>query len=395
MSQFVAYAREGERHGRLCEFPARSRWLMKTNSRYRACVQPDTYCASYGYSERQDLHCNFRDPVTICCFSNYRRALDWRITTAYTNKVNEQKMSTNGYGHGMARAASHAGSWYSSNPKELDRQISRWLDAAGERLGSARAIVSPHAGYSYCGDTAAYAFKQIAPECVDRVFVLGPSHVVCLNGCALTTCSKYRTPIGDLHIDLEVNDELRATRQFDLMDRSDEEAEHSIEMQMPFIAKIMESNPNVTVIPILVGSLTAPKQQAYGKIFANYLENPRNLFVISSDFCHWGNRFHFAPHNPNSGLPIYEQITQLDRDGMDAIETLNPQIFNDYLKRTQNTICGRNPITVLLQAAEHFRMMNNHTHEFRFLKYSQSNKARSVNDSSVSYAAGALFMHPK
>ncbi|KAK6052164.1 Memo-like protein [Cooperia oncophora] len=171
--------------------------------------------------------------------------------------------------------------------------------------------------------------------------------------------------------------------------------EHSIEMQMPFIAKVMEGNPNVTVIPVLVGSLTPPKQQAYGKIFANYLENPRNLFVISSDFCHWGNRFHFAPHNPNSGLAIYEQITQLDRDGMDAIETLNPQIFNDYLKRTQNTICGRNPITVMLQAAEHFRMMNNHTHEFRFLKYSQSNKARSVNDSSVSYAAGALFMHPK
>ncbi|KAL6741510.1 hypothetical protein Aduo_014758 [Ancylostoma duodenale] len=117
-----------------------------------------------------------------------------------------------------------------------------------------------------------------------------------------------------LHFEFVVNDELRATRQFDLMDRSDEEAEHSIEMQMPFIAKIMESNPNLTIIPILVGSLTLPKQQAYGKIFANYLENSRNLFVISSDFCHWGNRFHFAPHNPNSGLPIYEQITQLDRD---------------------------------------------------------------------------------
>ncbi|KAK6028109.1 Memo-like protein [Ostertagia ostertagi] len=292
----------------------------------------------------------------------------------FFSESDEEKMSTNGYGHGMTRAASHAGSWYSSNPKELDRQISRWLDAAGDRVGAARAIVSPHAGYSYCGDTAAHAFKQIVPENVDRVFVLGPSHVVCLNGCALTTCSKYRTPLGDLHIDIEVNDELRATRQFDLMDRSDEEAEHSIEMQMPFIAKVMEGNPNVTVIPVLVGSLTPPKQQAYGKIFANYLENPRNLFVISSDFCHWGNRFHFAPHNPNSGLAIYEQITQLDRDGMDAIETLNPQIFNDYLKRTQNTICGRNPITVMLQAAEHFRMMNNHTHEFRFLKYSQSNK---------------------
>lgn len=59
---------------------------------------------------------------------------------------------------------------------------------------------------------------------------------------------------------------------------------------------------------------------------------------------------------------------------MDAIASLNPPTFNDYLKETQNTICGRNPICVMLQAAEHFRQMNNHTAELRFLKYSQSNK---------------------
>ena len=49
----------------------------------------------------------------------------------------------------------------------------------------------------------------------------------------------------------------------------------------------------------------------------------------------------------------------------------------------------------MLQAAEHFRQMNNHSAEFRFLKYAQSNKCRNVNDSSVSYAAGALFINPK
>lgn len=35
--------------------------------------------------------------------------------------------------------------------------------------------------------------------------------------------------------------------------------------------------------------------------------------------------------------------------GMDAISRLQPSHFNEYLKRTQNTICGRNPILVLLQ----------------------------------------------
>ena len=61
---------------------------------------------------------------------------------------------------------------------------------------------------------------------------------------------------------------------------------------------------------------------------------------------------------------------------MDAISSLNPSTFNEYLKKTQNTICGRNPICVMLQAAEHFRISNNHTHAMEFLKYSQSNKVR-------------------
>lgn len=34
---------------------------------------------------------------------------------------------------------------------------------------------------------------------------------------------------------------------------------------------------------------------------------------------------------------------------MNIIETLNPPAFTDYLKRYNNTICGRHPIGVLLQ----------------------------------------------
>lgn len=34
---------------------------------------------------------------------------------------------------------------------------------------------------------------------------------------------------------------------------------------------------------------------------------------------------------------------------MSIIETLNPAAFSDYLKRYNNTICGRHPIGVMLQ----------------------------------------------
>lgn len=37
---------------------------------------------------------------------------------------------------------------------------------------------------------------------------------------------------------------------------------------------------------------------------------------------------------------------------MSIIETLNPAAFNDYLKRYNNTICGRHPIGVMLQVCE-------------------------------------------
>jgi AmmeMemoRadiSam system protein B len=296
-----------------------------------------------------------------------------------------------------SRAASHAGTWYSDSPRDLDKQLSEWLEKAGDRKGAARAIISPHAGYTYCGATAAYAYKQIVPEKVNRIFILGPSHVVYLNGCALTACSKYRTPLGDLIIDEDVNEELMRTDAFETMDSRNEESEHSIEMQLPFIAKVMEhrSPRSFTIVPILVGSLSNSKQASYGKILAKYIENPENLFIISSDFCHWGSRFRFSPHDPHSDKSIHEQIAQLDRQGMEAISSLDPAVFNEYLKKTQNTICGRNPICVMLQAAEHFRLSNNHTHELEFLKYSQSNKCRSTSDSSVSYAAGALFIHPR
>ena len=45
-----------------------------------------------------------------------------------------------------------------------------------------------------------------------------------------------------------------------------------------------------TVVPILVGSLANDKEQLYGELLAPYLADPDNLFVISSDFCHWGRR---------------------------------------------------------------------------------------------------------
>ncbi|KAF7638415.1 PHD-type domain-containing protein [Meloidogyne graminicola] len=206
---------------------------------------------------------------------------------------NHAHMNGNSTTSGRIRSATHSGSWYSDNPGELNVQLSGWLNAASSNIGSARAIISPHAGYTYCGETAAFAFKQVIPDKIRKIFVLGPSHVMYLSGCALTTFSKYATPLGDLHVDSFVNEQLmnsHGSDSFEWMSTRNEEAEHSLEMQMPFIAKIMESRQpgSFKIVPVLVGSLNTSRQQFYGRIFANYIADPTNLFVISSDFLSLG-----------------------------------------------------------------------------------------------------------
>jgi len=138
----------------------------------------------------------------------------------------------------VIRKASHCGSWYSDSVKELNRQLDGWLDAVSFTHGPARAIIAPHAGYRYCGSCAAHAYRQINPAIVKKVFILGPSHHVRLAGCALSTAAKYHTPFYDLVIDPIVYKELTSTGLFEWMNLETDEDEHSIEMHLPYIAKV-------------------------------------------------------------------------------------------------------------------------------------------------------------
>lgn len=289
------------------------------------------------------------------------------------------------------RRASHAGSWYSDNGNQLNDELTEWLDQAQYTHGPAKAIISPHAGYSFCGATAAFAFKHIDPTCIDTVFILGPSHHVRLSGCALTQTQEYETPLYNLIIDQEINQELYNTGKFDLMSLKTDEDEHSIEMQLSFVAKVMESKRgNFKIVPIMVGSTSSEKDKMYGEMLAKYFLMPNTVFVISSDFCHWGDRFGYTYYDPNQG-DIWKSIEVLDKMGMDLIETLEPTDFKNYLRKYENTICGRHPISVLLNIVKYLRNKKHSNFSLKFVDYSQSSKCKRKQDSSVSYASASLI----
>ncbi|KAJ9076807.1 hypothetical protein DSO57_1022755 [Entomophthora muscae] len=314
-----------------------------------------------------------------------------------------------------SRTATHAGSWYSDDKSFLYSQLSAWLEnvfsSAQDRsypIAGVNAIISPHAGYEYSGETAAYAFACVEPKAFKKVFILGPSHHSYLQNCALTSFDYYSTPLGDLKINHSVNSELQTLGVFSTMAESVDEDEHSIEMQLPYLARVFEGYlDSVEFIPVL-----------FGKIFAPYLKDQSNLFVISSDFCHWGSRFQYQMYSSdpvpsdslseyhmasNHSLPIHTSIENLDREGMSKIEKCTHAHFDSYLKKTNNTICGRHPLAVLLAAIEELYPEKSRQSlaspkkalpRISFNYYAQSSQITQPKDSSVSYAAGHL-LHPE
>lgn len=232
-----------------------------------------------------------------------------------------------------------------------------------------------------------------------RIFLLGPSHHKYLDGCALSRHQFYTTPLGVLPIDRDTVGQLRATGEFELMSTSTDAKEHSLELHLPYIHRVLSrQNVSASLVPILVGSISSEAEQRYGRLLAPYLADPSSVFVISSDFCHWGSRFRYTYYLPSpacdlvSGInlrdarhikqSIYESIERIDQAAMQSISAGSHAGFVENLETSGNTVCGRHPIGVAMAALEQISSA-----KFHFVKYERSNDIESPDDSSVSYAS--------
>lgn len=67
------------------------------------------------------------------------------------------------------------------------------------------------------------------------------------------------------------------------------------------------------LVPIMVGSTNPEKEAYYGKLLAKYFDDDNTVFVISSDFCHWGKRYYIALYEQNNLLipPNADSVTSI------------------------------------------------------------------------------------
>ena len=179
------------------------------------------------------------------------------------------------------------GLFYPAAPAALRAQIVDCLAGVGAADDTGHApklLITPNAGYEYCGAVAAQAYALLGRRSarrIRRVVLLGPAHRVALDGVAAPDAEAFETPLGRVAIDTAA---LAALDDLPQVTRSDRvhEHEHSLEVQLPFLQTVLGSG--FTLVPLIVGDAGA---EAVAQVLERLWGGDETLIVISSDLSHY------------------------------------------------------------------------------------------------------------
>jgi len=243
-----------------------------------------------------------------------------------------------------AREPAHAGAFYDSDPRALRAFITEALDRVPPATSPPpQAIVVPHAGYQFSGRTAARAYRLLPGpgNKIRRVILMATTHYAGFRG-VIVNRRDYVTPLGTCRLDEEG---VKAIIDAGLPLAANETAgtrEHSDEVQVPFIQVVL---PGAKLVPLIVGELSLEEMEQAAAAIAGGVDD-FTVLVASSDFTHWGERFGYTPAlrpDARAGLK------RLDMGAAEHIVAGDTRGFLEYCEETGATICGRNPIALMLE----------------------------------------------
>jgi MEMO1 family protein len=273
----------------------------------------------------------------------------------------------------MIRPAAVAGTWYPGSAGALTREVDTYVSAASDGpTGSIHAIVAPHAGLMFSGPVGAYAYKAAAASSFDVAVLVGPSHFVAFEGVALWPEGAFDSPLGPAPIDSAGARAITASPVVHALP-SAHRREHSLEMQLPFLRRLM---PQVPIVPLLMGFQRRETIEALAQSLADAFRGRRALLVASTDLSHF-----------------FDAATAAKLDGrvLDCVNRFDPEglldIFEQYPEpeRGRYVACGGGPAIAVMMAARFLGARHG-----RALKYAHSGEISGDYDGVVGYLAGAL-----
>jgi AmmeMemoRadiSam system protein B len=282
---------------------------------------------------------------------------------------------------GNVRKPAAAGRFYPAEPTVLNTEIKEMLDSVEKpRLtGRIRALIVPHAGYPYSGPTAAHAYATLAESNYQRVVIIGPSHYGRVDGITFSDADAFRTPNGDMKIDQRFVERLIQSHSALTKQSAPHRHEHSLEVQLPFIQNIMPDQP---IVPGVCSHMSLEELRDLAKALSGVAFDHETLWIISTDFTHYGSSFGYVPFRKD----IANNLEELDMGAIEKIQNCDLPGFFSYVERTGATICGATPIGLLLALLE----QSQDQISGKLLSYATSADITQQFDHSVSYAAMAF-----
>ena len=264
-----------------------------------------------------------------------------------------------------------AGAFYPDNPNVLSRDVKRYLENAKKEMleGEIVALISPHAGYMYSGQVAAYAYKLIEGKTFDSVVVVAPSHRALFKGASVYDRGGFRTPLGIVPVDVELSKKMMEQRKEIQFLPEAHSQEHSLEVQIPFLQVVLKS---FKLVPIVMEPYWSWETCQYlASAIAEAVKGKRVLLIASSDLSH----FH-----------SYDQAVNLDKVVLSHIDRFDPEGLNRDLKSERCEACGGGPVVTIMLAA---KMLG--ANRGKVLKYANSGDVTGDRSRVVGYGAGVLY----
>ena len=273
------------------------------------------------------------------------------------------------------RPAAVAGTWYPGTAGALTRDVDHYLaDADAPPRGRIDAIIAPHAGLMFSGPVGAYAYKAAASAGpFDAAVLVGPSHFVAFDGLAIYPSGAFDTPLGPARIDEPLAASLTAASPLVRPLPAAHVREHSLEMQLPFLRRVL---PDVPIVPLLLGYQTREAILGCADALARIETAGRVLFVASTDLSHY-----FAA----------AKAIDLDRRVQECVSGFDPdrllEIFEGYpeAERGRFVACGGGPAIAVMLAARARGARHG-----RVLKYMHSGEISGDHTGVVGYLAAAF-----
>jgi AmmeMemoRadiSam system protein B len=229
-----------------------------------------------------------------------------------------------------------SGSFYPDEAGELSGMIYMFMDAARpqEIKEDVFALISPHAGYGFSGQAAAYGYKVIAGRSYKTVVIIGPSHYYGFAGVSVYPKGKFRTPLGDLEIDTAFTEALLFKDSEIVFDPSAFAKEHSVEMQLPFLQKALTG---FKIVPIVMGDCSLSTCKKLASLLKAAIASRKDILIVAST-----DMYHGYDYDEGE---IVDSLTLSCLKKMDA-ETLYYGLRDGRLQ-----LCGGLPVVSVLMLA--------------------------------------------